>query len=123
MNRVESSGRMNDSENEDDSANTPGRESTADSEEAALSNGRRTLEEVAARLNDLDGAERGRAGLGKRGLISVDRFPFLTNLFNYRISNFGIVVDEEDANQEDNPIADVFLWRFPLVSMIWFSAP
>src|SRR5947207_3229107 len=80
------------------------RSGTADSEELALSNGRKTLEEVAARLNDLEGERE--AMEGKRGLISVSRFPFLSNLFNYRSAE--IVVDEEDANQEDNPIADIF---------------
>jgi len=90
---------------------------STDSEEAALTNGRKTLEEVAARLNDLDG-ERDATLEGKRGLISVSRIPFLANLFNYRSAE--IVVDEEDRNQEDNPIADIFLWRFPLVSIIWF---
>jgi hypothetical protein len=97
------------------------RTGTQDSEEAALSNGRKTLEEVAAKLNDLEGAEKGKLGGGK-GLVSMNRLPFISNLFNYRASHNGIVVDEEDANQEDNPIADIFIWRFPLVSVIWFCA-
>jgi hypothetical protein len=98
------------------------RTGSLDSEEAALINGRKTLAEVAARLNDLDGdGDEKRVVEGGRGLISVDRFPFLSSLFNFRSINHGIVVDEEDASQEDNPFADIFLWRFPLVSVVWFA--
>jgi hypothetical protein len=97
------------------------RASSLDSEEVALNNGRKALEEVAARLNDLEGREKSRTGLGKRGLGTSSGFTFMANLFNQRAQNNGIVVDEEDANQEDNPIADIFLWRFPVISAIWFS--
>ena len=94
------------------------RSTTQDSEDVALYNGSKTLEEVVARLNDLENNGTGRRSSGK-GLISVDQFPFLRNLFHAANANT-IVVDEGDANLENNPIADIFLWRFPLVSTIWF---
>jgi len=102
------------------SEDTSSRPNSTDSEEVAAANGKRMMEEFAAKLNDVDAGVIKTGVRSGKGLISVDRFPFLSNLFNPQTSNNGIVVDEEDASQEDNPIADIFLWRFPLISAIWF---
>lgn len=114
---------MRDSDIRDSDYYSNSRAPTPDSEEAAaVLNGKKTLEEVAARLNDLDGDPKTkRIQRSKRGVTPTERPSFLSNLFNYRAYNSGIVVDEEDANQEDNPIADIFVWRFPLVTACWFS--
>lgn len=96
------------------------RSSSLDSEELAIINGRQTLEEVVARLHDADSQEEKDLSSGT-GLVSMNRFPFLSDLFSFGGAYGSIVVDEEDSAQEDNPIADIFLWRFPAVSIVWFS--
>lgn len=98
------------------------RGSTA-SDDAAY-NGRMALDEVVAKLNDLDSNDgvppRSRSG-SKNGLV-VNRLPFLSALFATNRSQYSdsILTDEEDRNQEDNPMLDIFLWRFPFVSAVWF---
>jgi hypothetical protein len=101
---------------------TPTGSTASEDLDAAIASGRLTLEEVVNQLNDVDGASRRVRSTGENGVLITARLPFLSSLFpsNRGLRYRGVIVDEEDFDQDNNPISDIFLWRFPLVSLIWF---
>lgn len=117
------------SQSEYDESFPDSRSDSRASEEMALENGRLAMDGIAFAASQLTTEESQSlfGGEDDHHVVSrpsrtrytlADSFPLLLNLFTYTGNE--IVVDEEDASREDSPISDIFLWRFPSASVVWF---